>query len=247
LPTSSEEANEILSLIAKEPYYSVRIAPTRALEPVTLREAKRVVGDNAVRLRGWDFPHFESNDVHNGSSFAFSFVNWQRHVELWRIYQSRQFVYLGASWDTAMDFQEKLRKELDHMLLPRPAAKESVAGLLSYIGVIYSVTEFYLFASRLANELNYREYVRLEIALHNVDGWALASGDPRVLWHWLYQAHVKTIRIPAPDPSELFTEADAASAAQKGLAVLFAGFNWEDSAGAIETWQRRLIERQFSD
>lgn len=245
MPTSSEQMAEILTLMRKKPYFSVRVTPTLSLQSVALSEAKRAVRENAVLLRGWDFPHFDANVVYSDTSFAFSFVNWAQHVELWRIYQSRQFVYLGASWDTAMDHQERLRKELAHMTAPHESVRETVPGLLSYIGIIYSVTEFYIFASRLANELGYRDNVRLEVALHNIEDWALASGDPGVSWHWLYQAHVKTIRIPPPDPKELLTEADAATAARKGLGELFARFNWDDSAGAIDAWQRKLIERHF--
>jgi hypothetical protein len=242
LPTSSD-VDEILTLLRRQPYFSVRITPGRALE-AGLSQVKCAVAECAISLRGWDFPHFESRAVYNAPSFAFSYVNWERHVEYWRMYQSGQFVFLGASWDTGASFQDVLMKEVP-LMIARDSDKESVVGVLSFIGMIYSVTEFYLFASRLSTRLGYAGDARLDIALHNIEGWALGSGDPRISWHYLYQAHVGTIRAPVPESTDLLTSADAATAARSGLLKLFEGFDWDASSTVIEDWQQRLMQRRF--
>ena len=209
--------------------------------------AKRVVNDDAVRLRGWDFPHYDPNSAFNTPAYVGLTVDWSQHVEMWRMYRSGQFAYLGATWDVALDFQDRLRNEFDRSVLaPHPSTKASVVGLLSFIGMIYTVTEFFVFASRLATTLGYASNVRLEIAMHNTEGWALVSGDQGVPWHGFYQSHVNDIRLTPPAPRDLGTDtADAAGAARTALAELFACFNWSNSAGAIQTWQTQFLSGRF--
>jgi hypothetical protein len=244
LAISSDESC-ILEQIRALPYYSVRIRPAHelaAIDPGLLRHA---LGESGVRLRGWDFPHFDPNAIYNTPSYLGTTVDWSQHVELWRMYRSGQFVYLGGLWDVAMDFQARLRAEFDSgVFLVPPGDKESVRGVLSFVGAIYSVTEFYLFAARLSKELEYASDVRLHVSLHNVEGWALATGEPGVPWHSFYQSKIKQVPLPTPSPGELAT--DPAAAAAVGLKEMFMCFNWSSAEGAIKHYQEKFIAGRFA-
>jgi hypothetical protein len=244
LATSSKE-RAILDQIREQPYYSVRIVPGHDLGDVDHETLRRALGETAVRLRGWDFPHFDPNTVYNTPAYVGTTVDWERHVELWRMYRSGQFVYFGGLWDMALDFQQRHRAEFDRdVIVANAEQKKSVAGLVSFVGMIYSVTEFYLFAARLAEALGFASDVRLRVALHHVEDWVLIAGEPDVLWHSFYQSKIDEIPLTPPRSGDLAT--DPVAAAASGLRELFASFNWMSPEATIKHYQEKFIAGRFA-
>lgn len=244
--TSPEKEKAILEKIGLDPHFSLRLIPS-SKAALSLLDAQKIMIENKVSLRGWDFPHFLPGEIANANNYVFNTVDWNRHVELWRMYLSGQFVYLGNLWDVLPEFQGQLINEMKQSIFTAsPAQKETVKGVTSFIGLIYSVTEFYVFAARLASALKWADSFRVVNHLRNVEGWTLGSGDPSIIWHIFYQC-----QTPDIDLSRTLTVAelvaDPALAASRAIQTLFAGFNWNDASSTmIRQWQDKLMSGRFA-
>ena len=91
--------SKILENIRSHGYWRVVIRPGNYVE-------KRVSNFSAlypllqkisVQLRGWDFPHLDRhNDLDEDLDWIGQEINWSYYIELWRFYQSGQFVHMSA-------------------------------------------------------------------------------------------------------------------------------------------------------
>jgi len=195
-------------------------------------------------MRGWDFPHYFEDSVGNAQTYLFNATSWSGHVELWRLYRSGQFLYIGAPWDLGMDHQERMMTEFRNSVFIRNASqKDEVIGVMSFVGMIYSITEFHLFAARFGKSLDVTDFA-LDIGLHNIENWGLVPGEPSVPWHSVLRAKVKSIRIPSPNAQAVFEDPITTSA--EALKEIFECFDWENSDGAIRSWQERFVAGRFA-
>jgi hypothetical protein len=49
---------------------------------------------NSVRLRGWDYPHVDARaQPLTGANWVGQQTNWQGEIEVWRFWESGQFVH----------------------------------------------------------------------------------------------------------------------------------------------------------
>jgi hypothetical protein len=233
----------VLDDIKKAPYYSLRIQPATGCS-LTIATARSIVQKDAVRMRGWDFPHYFEDSVGNAQTYLFNATSWSGHVELWRLYRSGQFLYIGAPWDLGMDHQERMMTEFRNSVFIRNASqKDEVIGVMSFVGMIYSITEFHLFAARFGKSLDVTDFA-LDIGLHNIENWGLVPGEPSVPWHSVLRAKVKSIRIPSPNAQAVFEDPITTSA--EALKEIFECFDWENSDGAIRSWQERFVAGRFA-
>jgi hypothetical protein len=240
LATSREE--EILALVKAKPYYSVRFLPASPMD-LTLEQTVELVRSNEVMLRGWDVPHFDQNTIVRSQRYIGVQVNWERHVEMWRMYRTGQFIFFGAPWDLAMDMQQRLMQEFRHVMVPHESVRELVPGVLSFVGIVYSVTEFYIFAARLARALETQRII-FELGLKNIEGWALVTGEVGIPWHAFYQCRTPIIQLRLRDYDALVD--DPVAAAASGLEEVFACFGWDNATNAITSWQTRLMAGRFA-
>ena len=119
-------------VVRPTPFEKTHIADYGQLFPIVQR--------NSVRLRGWDYPHIDSGVAETGSDWVGQECDWQHEIEVWRLYQSGQFVHyfaLAGEWRDQSDFW--------------PAETGWNWGKqLYYVDTIYSFLEVFEFATRLA-------------------------------------------------------------------------------------------------
>ena len=239
----SDREKAVLQKIEQDPYFALQLRPEAPNIKLTHDEARKIVATTKVSLRGWDFPHFLRDEIRNANSYVFNLVDWERHLEIWRLYFSGQFVYFGNLWDVLPHYQESLRKEFEHSDpdLPRGRDLESIKGLTSFIGLIYSVTEFYVFAARLSAALKLSGNIDVKNSLKNVEGWVLGCGDPGIPWYSFYQCEIPSIDI-SRTLSIAKLLANPTDEAVLAIQRLFVGFNWNDASGnMIRQWQAKLM------
>src|SRR6266571_644849 len=91
------DATDLGNEIRSRGYWRVNVRPTVFIpERVALRELEAITRDSIVQLRGWDYPHFPREGVTRGNDFIegateAAFIS---HLEVWRLYQSGQFIHL---------------------------------------------------------------------------------------------------------------------------------------------------------
>jgi len=170
------------------PHWRVVYRP-KAFEPEridSLRRCLDLVENNAVSLRGWDFPHLGEarRELRFGESWVESWVDFMSHLEFWRMYQSGQFLYLGAVRE--MRDQEwhgqLMRAATDHLRRVLGVDVTAVVGCFSVTNFVYTVSEHFEFAARLCQAGIYPEGVDLTIQLKKAQGIGLSADFGRA-WY----------------------------------------------------------------
>src|SRR5207302_263360 len=91
-------------------YWHVVIRPTSFEERHISDSADLfpIVEKNSVQLRGWDYPHIDiRRPPDRGSDWVGQECDWEHEIEVWRLYQSGQFVHdfaLAGDWRDQSDF-----------------------------------------------------------------------------------------------------------------------------------------------
>jgi hypothetical protein len=238
--TSSEE-NAIREKLKAQPRYAMRFVPAIDNLRLSRQQMQSLITENAVRLRGWDLPH--ENGMQNAQDYIFNAVDWGMHLEFWRFYKSGQFVTSSSLWDIRDDIQSQLRQQFDKSVLAVAAEqKQEIRLVIGFIGTIYSVTEYYLFASRLAKALEIVDF-SFTISLHNIENTAIIPGDEAVSWHAFCRAAIDEIRVTTKS-HEIIGNPLAASA--DALRDIFECYQWMNSEGAIKHWQERFMAGRFA-
>jgi len=231
---------QLLDKIKSKGYWRVEIRPTKfeKLRIPTLGEVQELVRSCIVSLRGWDYPHWNQNTVQNVNDWVESWENWERHLELWRFYQSGKFIHLMALHEDHIDVESVLPIQYP------PRIKR--AGYVSFVSTTYKVTEIFEFAARLANKDILRPSAFISVGLYNMkdhelttfsanrildDGYVYNADDPIVIEKEIPQQEL----ISRPDERALDFVVD-----------IFERFQWNNpSRQVLSEDQKNLRERRF--
>ena len=127
-----------------------------------------IVEKNSVRLRGWYYPHVDTGrQPDTGADWVGQECDWKHQIEVWRLYQSGQFVHyfaLAGEWRDRSDFWP-----------PEPGW--SHGKHIYYVNTIYSFVEIFEFAARLAQSPAGAGRMHVEIDLRNLKGRRLVAED----------------------------------------------------------------------
>jgi len=213
----------------------------------TLRDCFEIIERTKVSLRGWDYPHVshETQEKGYGNNWVASWSSFCS-LEYWRFFQSGQFVhYLGIREKIDSDWETELRSTLKrHLSYMKNLDFSKISGLFSVSGAVYTITEIFEFAIRLCQKGLYSNNLVIEIALNNVQGFALVADRNRA-WHHLYQASEpsfsKEWKIPV---SELIASGHDFSI--EVVIWLFERFGWFDPPREIlKKDQEKFLSGQY--
>lgn len=224
---------EILEKIKSKGYWKIKIHPAKHTnEKIPLDQLKEIIEQCQVRQRGWDYP---SIDRRNGKTFLAdnyltSFVDWNEFVEIWRFYQSGQFIqYLALA--------------SDRILYPPYSEGKNLEIILA----LYNITEFFIFAKNLASKKIMGDSIHIEIDLHNTNQRKLIISEPFRDLHGDYICQIDKLEVfngDIPTP-KLF--ADFAEIALDATVNTFIKFNWMNPAikKILKTDQEKLLKGFF--
>jgi hypothetical protein len=207
------------------------IAPQRYdAERLTIEDCLKIVRTAQVQARGWLFPYAHDDVVSVGprSAYVRGDVNFTGiavdHLEGWRMYRSGQFLYRRMPWEvTDKAWQDKTRGSMQEFEKRQLSA--AVIGFLAYELLLFTVTEAYIFASRLAQAALYDTPVDVRVGLHGAKGFALASGEPGPV----FQVHLIKNVVPLEDHATVALDkliADPRGFAALTTIRLFQQFGW---------------------
>jgi len=240
--TEEETTTEaVLEKVKSRGYWDVAIRPLQfKKERLTLTECDRIVRECKVELRGWDYPHIGQRNPPRirGIDYVESLTDWNGYKELWRMYQSGQFTHLFGC-------REDWLAESTGLLGPSSFARIKPGSVLEVIMTLFSATEIYEFAARLAGKNLFDEAVFLSITLHGMNDRKLTIFEPgRVLFEE-YACSVadlpleKTLAV-----SELLGKGH--ELALEDTIWIFERFNWFSASREIlREDQKKLLERRF--
>lgn len=221
--TAAVELYRQEKLIAPQAYWYLEVLPKvydedRVPSINRLREIRR---GSVVSIRGWDFPHVDRENDQIFEQGIQSVTHWGRYHEAHRLYRSGLFTWRRQPGE---DFTEK------H------------AGSLSYVSAIYSITEYFIFASRyaalVADSGNF--VVRLGVAglkdhVLRLDSDAFYDEYSTAAERFgrIYDLSIEELRT-----SHLDFAADAARR-------LFELYGLDIALDTIKDWQTKFVERRF--
>ena len=232
--------------LSKLPRFVASITPQR-YDPKALdvQRCRAIVEAGQVRARGWYFPHIDRERLAAGPKLEYiqneaDYQGFVDHIERWRFYTSGQFVFQMMAWEVPdKEAQEEMRKQTTMFYPDR--AKSIVAGFLSFIMCIYSISEVYVFASRLAQEIPYDTSVEIMVGYRSVKNWALGSLEPSVSLDFPYITPNDTLtseRTVALD--DLIAKPLELAAA--AVIEIFEQFSWSNaSPSMIASWQGQIF------
>lgn len=225
-------SNPIDSKIRERGHWWVRIRPSEFVEDrvPSITSLYPILQRCSVQLRGWDFPHLAREDPKLQLDYIEQADEWGEHIEYWRFYKSGQFV-------------DRLALRIDWMdeaaLDPTPPEWRPGAEL-RVMDAVFSWTEVFEFAARLAVTEAGGESVRVEILLRGLRGRSLKVEDPRRGgFSDRYTASIEAFPFEKEVPREELV-ANSRHLALEAAADLFRYFGWEPSLDALRGIQDEL-------
>jgi hypothetical protein len=194
----------------------------------SITEVHKALTESEVYLRGWKFPHFDKDTKTNFSNGRQSHTAFMHHTEAHRAYQSGLFVWRGLYWEHSPDFIKQNGRAL------------------SFVNVIYTVTEFLLFFKRYYERISPDASIRFSIEMTDIKDRPLEAtnwDDIDYMGH--YAAKVPSLKIER-DCTVPDLRGSAEEIAVSVVQRIFEIFNWNGSdPNMIRGWQQRLLSRTF--
>ncbi|MDI6892411.1 MAG: hypothetical protein QMD08_05425 [Actinomycetota bacterium] len=236
---------EILKKIKERGYWVVNFHPTKFVADLipSRTEAKQIIKDCSVELRGWDYPHVptqndEKQEIYLGEDYVEAYIDWWSYKELWRFHQSGQFVHL---FGMTIDWFE------EHEWLSEGMRKIEPGTLLDPIATVYLVTEIFEFLRRLALKGIYSNGVKVRIRMVGTNNRVLKIlDDGRAPLMMEYKARTNEITVSEKELSEREIIDRSQELALESIHYIFETFDWERQP--IETFksdQQKLLERRI--
>jgi hypothetical protein len=211
------------ALVDSTGYWYIEILPKVYEEervPST-RRLKEIRQESVVSIRGWDFPHIDRESDQVFEHGIQSVTHWYRYHECHRVYRSGLFTW-----------RRQLKEDFS----------EQNAGTISYVSSIYSITEYFLFASRYAALIADSGNFIIHVGVTDLKNHALRMDSNS--FHDDYPTAAERfdrnydLSIEELRSSHLDLAADAAHR-------LFDLYGLDIKADVIKQWQDKFIKRQF--
>jgi hypothetical protein len=230
--------SQITELIRSRGHWQIQLRPTifNDQRVGSLGELERAFRSAHVVLRGWDYPHEPEGGPSRHKDYIQGTVSWEWFHEVWRLYQSGQFIHL-------LSLREDWMAE-GSLGLQKPIEPGTI---LDVTETLWTLTEAFLFCARLVESLAIGPDVTLAYNLVGIGSRQLQTLDPRrlPLRNWRKSSpdlheYGKELTVPV---SKLITSATD-MAVDQALAI-YERFMWEPARQSVVEEQRRLLERRF--
>lgn len=219
---------DTLGAIRTRGYWSVIIRPAafNAQHVAKRTELFPVVERLSAHLRGWPFPYAHSDSNHGEKIGGIDWVGfehrWDRYIEVWRLYQSGQFI--------------------DYRCIPNDWSSERIeaAPNVLYVGdVVNSYSEIFEFAARLASSSVGAPSIHIEVTLHGLQRKVLAFGDPIREFGRDHRASIDEYPL-AWDISTPKLSSQVRELALIASQQLFQQFDWDAAPEILRGYQDKL-------
>ena len=172
--SATQTSEDILKKIKSRGHWLINVRPV-GYNPSrfkTLPRCQEAAEKTTVLLRGWDYPHSPKDGLIPKQDHVEGSVDWDTRKELWRLYQSGQFIHflgLREDWFEQAEWFEPVHPEV------KPGQ------ILEPIFTVLTMTEVFEYLSRLASleERIFNEGSEVRIILHGASGRRLDVLDPR--------------------------------------------------------------------
>ena len=236
-------AGNVLNKIKSRGYWRINFRPLVIEEKLKLPQCKDVVEKNSIDFRGWDYPHIprrhgEDTDLVPGNNYYEGWNDWGVHKEIWRMYQSGQFIDYRAIEEDWLREDDWYRGSQFQNIEPHT--------VLSVIGTVYLITEIFEFLSRLVKTGLYKEDFTVDLRLIKTGQRRLIVFDPmRAPLFGEYMTQIDEIQFSDKYSGEQLIQ-NTREEALKVIIHIFHRFGWENPPSEIfKNDQEKLITRRL--
>lgn len=201
--TDVADVEERLDKIKSTGYWYVNIHPIQ-FEKQKIESPERcweIVESCRVFLRGWDYPVINERERVLGEDWVQSGADFMGIVEIWRFYQSGQFVHYFSCLE-------------DYRMKPDEYKSNKFDRALSFTSTLYRITEIFEFATRLALKNVLENGVSISIKLLGMKGRGLYEPERSVVWEYIsdhdeiaVESNLSTINLIASSYNEAIDKA----------------------------------------
>lgn len=234
--------HDIIGKIQSRGYWKILFRPLSYKEEkiLNLSDCKNIIEKHSVEFRSWDYPHFpRREDIDTGlcpgNNYYEGWVDWNVHKELWRMYQSGQFIHyrgLFEDWHDEDSFMEN-------------AVKYKPKFYLGILHTICQITEIFEFLSGLAKEGIYKERMNLSISLMDTKDRKLKIDElDRIPFSRDYKTIAQEIEFKK-QYTEIEIIENSTELAIKAILYFFERFDWTPSEDIVRSDQKKILERRI--
>ena len=226
----------LLEEIRSRGYWKVVVRPTTFVEKRVLdkKTLEHILRTTSVSLKGWNFPHVDDFcELDSGTDWIGQEIAWDIIRELWRFYQSGQFIhYIGMIEDWGYSSTGQLL----------PSNGEYRRVYLDVRDVVAQFTEVFEFAARLSFTEAGDSGTHIEIAAGNIEDHVLALPARPGEVYRIPQARKPSMTY-ITDLSNGNLVADKRDLALKASMEFFRCFNWDPSIEFLRDVQVGFLNR----
>ncbi len=239
------DIKERMEKIKSTGYWRVNIRPTKfdRLRIESLSQCWELVESNKVFLRGWDYPHVKQKERINGEDWVQSGSDFDElgHVELWRLYQSGQFIHYFACDEDYL--REKVDKRINQNASRR--MNQGASSGLSIVSALYSITEIFEFAARLAQKEVLQPRLQISIKLVGMENRQIFFWNSGRRLLFPYICKMGEIAFDGEySPTEIMAEGH--NKALGATIDILERFNWSNpSRSVLAEDQQRFLQKRL--
>lgn len=245
--TQRKKFDNLINTITSSPHWHVTIHPDIIIpERIgTLRELWDLMENCRVILRGWDYPHvdrYEKNRAYGIDWIASWCEFFMGHQEYWRLSQSALFEHYFSFCEDG-DFQQAEKRAKLNIPLMLDNFKPS--GFLSILSTLYSFTEIFEFASRLANKGIFDKSVFISIKMEGIQNRVLFFWDQTRILNNCYYSELNILeRKKVYETHELIER--SSKLALNTILWFFERFQWLDPpTKLLADEQQKFLDRKI--
>ena len=238
---AAQDPASVLGKIKSRAYWLIHVRPVgyKPAQFKTIGRCREVAEKSTVVLRGWDYPHSPRDGPTVKQDHVEGWVDWDAHKELWRLYQSGQFIHF-------LGLREDWYEEADWLGPVHPEIKPG--QILEPIHTVLTLTEVFEYIARLARleERIFSEGAEVRIILRKASGRRLHVLDPRrAPMFEEYQCAAEEVQSAQTLGEKQLSE-DNRKLAISSTVEIMARFQWLTPPIAVfEDVQQRLYDKRL--
>ena len=169
------ETDEIVGIIKNRGHWRVTIRPEKfSSERLPFERCREILEKTQVGYRGYHFPELNRSELSNGQDYVQGILSAGIFHQFWRFYQSGNFYFLCSCYE---DYH----------------TKTGGMNILDILAAVYTMTEIYEFASRLALQNVFDDTINISIKLGNMKSRKLAILEFGRRLHQTYQLQINEL------------------------------------------------------